>query len=220
MSPLFITFEGVDGAGKTSQAWRLWRHLNDTGRRADLIWEPGATGLGEHIRQLLLDYSGVFHIDQNAELFLFAAARAQLVNEKLRPMLEQGLIVVSDRYADSTIAYQGYGRGIDLKIVTDVVNAATSGLKPDLTFLLDLSPHEGLARKRHGIQLPLFRQEFPDRLEQEPLDFHQRVRQGYLEMAAQEPERWFVVDATESRDEIEAIVRQRVATLLSAKERR
>ncbi len=215
MSPLFITFEGVDGAGKGTQAWRLWRHLNREGYPAHLTWEPGATWLGDHLRQILVDGLLQAHITPTAEVFLFAAARTQLVETTIRPLLSQGFVVVSDRYMDSTIAYQGFGRCLDINMVRHICEIATGGLLPDLTILLDIAPEAGLARKK-GVSRPLWAE---DRFEEEEIDFSRRVRQGYLELAAAEPERWLVMDATESQDEIEAIIWQRVAALLSAKER-
>lgn len=211
---MFITFEGVDGAGKTSQAWRLWRRLNREGYPSQLTWEPGATKLGEHLRQTLLDYWLQLDITPVAELLLFSAARTQLVETTLRPLLSQGIIVVSDRYVDSTIAYQGYGRRLAIDLVRQVCEIATAGLLPNLTVLLDIPAEQGLARKK-GLSRPLWPE---DRFEEEELGFSRRVRLGYLELAAGEPERWFVVDATESQDEIEAIVWRQVMALLSARE--
>lgn len=209
---MFITFEGVDGAGKTSQAWRLWRRLNREGYPSQLTWEPGATNLGEHIRQVLLEAWRGLEITPLAELLLFVAARAQLVERVIRPLLSQDIIVVNDRYVDSSIAYQGYGRGLAIDLVRQICEIATGGLMPHLTVLLDISAEQGLARKK-GVSHPLWRD---DRFEEEEVNFSRRVRQGYLELAAGEPERWLVVDATESQDEIEAIVWQRVGALLSS----
>jgi dTMP kinase len=141
-----------------------------------------------------------------AELLLFNVSRAQLVTEVIRPNLEDGKVVISDRYADSTTAYQSYGRGLDLAMVSVVNNAAIQGLNPDLTILLDMSVEAGLARKRGKKQ---------DRFEQENIAFHQRVREGYLKLAADEPERWLVVDATQSKGKIAKIIWQKVNQLLS-----
>lgn len=141
-----------------------------------------------------------------SELLLFNASRAQLVSEVIQPSLGTGKAVICDRYTDSTVAYQSYGRGLDLATVAAVNNTAAQGLKPDLTILLDIPPEEGLARTRVRKQ---------DRFEQEDIDFHQRVRQGYLELAAREPERWLVVDATQSKEEIAAIIWHRVSQLFS-----
>jgi dTMP kinase len=142
------------------------------------------------------------------ELFLFAASRAQLTSEVIRPALEREEIVISDRFSDSTVAYQGYGRGLDLSLIEIVNNAATQGLRPDLIVLLDAEVEKGLGRKQFK----------KDRFEREEIAFHQRVREGYLKMAAQEPERWFVVDASKPKAEIEKIVWERVKQLLSLRQ--
>jgi len=141
------------------------------------------------------------------ELLLFNASRAQLITEVIQPNLREGKVVICDRYADSTIAYQSYGRGLDIKIVTAINNAATQGLKPDLTILLDMSVEDGLARKSSRKQ---------DRFEQEDIAFHQRVRNGYLKLAANDPERWLIIDATQSKREISQTIWQRVNLILSS----
>ena len=202
---LFITFEGGEGCGKSVQARALYRRLSQLAIPVILTYEPGGTPFGVKIARLLKWTQGT-DISPMTELLLFNASRAQLLTQVIQPNLESGQVVIVDRYADSTIAYQGYGRGLGLEIVQAVNNAATQGLKPDLTILLDMSEEEGLARKGAEKQ---------DRFEQEDIAFHQRVREGYLEMAANEPERWLVVDARQSKAKISEIIWQRVSQLLS-----
>ncbi len=202
---LFITFEGGEGCGKSFQAKALYRRLKRRASPALLTHEPGGTPLGRKLRRQLKRTEGS-DISPLAELFLFNASRAQLVDEVIKPALGRGEIVVCDRFADSTAAYQSYGRGLALETVTAVNNAATGGLQPDLTVLLDIPPQSGLERKgeqRH------------DRFEQEALAFHQRVRDGYLKLAAGEPERWLVIDATLPKAKVEQIIWQHVTRLIS-----
>jgi len=200
---LFITFEGGEGCGKSVQAKALYKRLLRLAIPVILTCEPGGTPIGNRIAHWL---KWAEDISPLAELMLFNAARAQLVNEVIRPELENGKIIICDRYADSTTAYQGYGRGLDLEMVKAINNSATQGLMPDLTILLDVSVEEGLGRKKT---------EGRDRFEQEDLAFHQRVRDGYLKLAASEPQRWLVVDAAKSKEEIAKIIWQRVSQLLS-----
>ncbi len=169
-----------------------------------LTHEPGVTAIGERIMRLL-KWSGKMEITPIAELLLFNASRAQHVQEVIRPALSKGKVVICDRYAESSVAYQGYGRGIDMATVESVNGVATGGLKPDLTVLLDLSGESGLARKGG---------EKADRFHKEAAAFHRRVRKGYLKMAKEEPERWLVIDAEKSKDEIAGIIWQRVSKLL------
>lgn len=197
---LFVTFEGPEGAGKTTQARRLLQRFRHIGREAILTREPGGTQLGDAVRELVLPERG-FSINARAETLLYCVARAQLVDEIIRPALEQGLIVISDRYADSTLAYQAFGRGLDQAQVYRVLEFATGGLRPDVTFLLDLSAAEGLARKQS-----LFRAGFSDewnRYEQESIAFHERIREGYRRLVEAGPKRWRVLDASGSADEVE-----------------
>jgi len=201
---LFITFEGGEGSGKSSQAGVLYRRLCKLAVPALLTHEPGVTSLGKKISRWLKWTQGV-DISPVAELLLFNTSRAQLVTEIIRPNLESGKVVICDRYADSTTAYQGYGRGLDLPTVVVVNAAGTLGLKPDLTVLLDMPVKEGLARKGSKKR---------DRFEEENKNFHQRVREGYLKLAAAEPERWLVIDATESKEKIAGIIWQRVSRML------
>ncbi len=202
---LFITFEGGEGSGKSSQARALYRRLVQSAVPALLTHEPGATRLGDRIARVL-KWAQAIDISPVAELLLFNVSRAQLVAEVIRPALESGKVVVCDRFVDSTIAYQGYGRGLDLRMVKEVNDATVFGLRPDLTVLLDVLPEVGLTRKRKKKR---------DRFEQENLAFHQRIRAGYLELAAAEPERWLVVAANQPRDQIARIIWDRVSELLS-----
>jgi len=201
---LFITFEGGEGSGKSVQAKALYRRLTKSAIPALLTHEPGGTPFGNKLGRWLKWVQGAA-LSPLVELMLFNASRAQLVTEVIKPNLKSGKVVISDRYADSTTAYQGYGRGLDLEMVKATNNAATQGLKPDLAILLDISTEEGLARKRKR----------QDRFEREELSFHHRVRKGYLKMAADEPERWLVVDASQSKREITKTIWQRVSQLLS-----
>jgi len=202
---LFITFEGGEGTGKSLQARTLYRKLLKLAIPVVLIHEPGGTPLGKRIGRWL-KWSQVTGIPPLTELLLFNASRSQLVTEVIQTSLKEGKNIICDRYTDSTTAYQSYGRGLDLRMVEMVNNAATQGLKPALTVLLDMPPEEGLARKSSKHQ---------DRFEQEGIPFHHRVREGYLKLAAKEPERWLVIDATQSKDRIARIIWERVSSLLS-----
>jgi len=203
---LFITFEGGEGCGKSVQAKELYRRLSQLAIPALLTHEPGGTPFGKKLGRWLKWTQGV-DIPPLTELMLFNASRAQLVTEVIRPNLESGKVVISDRYADSTTAYQGYGRGLDIEMVKAVNNAATQGVKPSLTILLYIPAEKGLARKRAKRQ---------DRFEREALAFHQRVREGYLKLVTDEPERWLVVDGSQSKRKIAEIIWQRVSQLLSS----
>lgn len=201
---LFITFEGGEGCGKTSQAGTLYRRLLKMAVPALLTHEPGVTPIGQKITRWL-KWSQDIKLSPTTELLLFNASRAQLVSDVIRPALASGKTVICDRYADSTTAYQGYGRGLELDTVIAVNRAGAMGLSPDLTILLDIPAEEGFARKGR---------DRPDRFEMEDLPFHQRVRQGYLKLAAAEPERWLVIDAAQSRDKIAEIIWQKVSQRL------
>ena len=204
---LFITFEGGEGCGKSVQTKELYRRLSQLAIPVLLTHEPGGTPFGKKLGRWIKWAQGT-DISPLAELMLFNASRAQLVTEVIQPNLESGKVVISDRYADSTTAYQSYGRGLDLAMVKATNNAATQGLKPDLTILLDISAEKGLARKKGKRQ---------DRFEQEGIAFHQRVREGYLKMVADDPQRWLVVDASQSKRKIAEIIWQRVSQLLSSR---
>jgi len=207
---LFATFEGPDGCGKTTQIARLADWLRGAGHDVIATREPGGTPIGDQVREVL-------HASHNrsmrptAELLLYCASRAQLVEDIIRPHLARGGVVLSDRYADSSLAYQGYGRGIDLDALRAVLDFATGGLRPDLTLLLDMNVEEGLRRRKgSGGEW--------NRLDQETIEFHRRVREGYLSLAHAEPERWLVIDAARSPDEVQAAIRAAVEERLRATE--
>lgn len=195
----FITLEGVEGSGKTTQAGLLARALREGGYRVGVTHEPGGTRAGEAIRAILLDPAS--SLDVAVELLLILADRAQHVREKLRPALKAGEIVISDRYSDSTVAYQGYGRGVDLTLLAELNRFASDGLAPDLTILLDCPVETGLARTRarHGADA-----RSPDRFEGEDVRFHRRVRAGFLEIARAEPGRVVVIDSTRAPEAVAA----------------
>ncbi|MDP2743849.1 MAG: dTMP kinase [Dehalococcoidia bacterium] len=199
-----ITFEGTEGSGKSTQARRLWRRLCRAGIPAILTREPGGTDLGDDVRRILKKKRATAVLP-SAELMLFAASRAQLVEEVLRPALKQGKVVVCDRYTDSTIAYQHYGRGLDIGLIRRVNDSATRGLRPDLVIFMSLPPETGLGRKKNAGN---------DRFESEELAFHRRVWRGYQELAAAEPARWLVVDGTLPPLQTGRIIWQRVNQLL------
>ena len=195
----FITVDGPDGGGKTTQAERLATHLRDLGMAVHLTREPGGTWLGERIRELLLERTGsTAQTDPLADALLFDAARRQLVQEVIRPRLDDGATVICARFTDSTLAYQGYGAGIEIDVLRRLNDLATDGLRPDLTIILDVPVEAGLARKAPG-DVTRFEAEFD-------LDFHRRVREGFLALASAEPERIAVVDATGDIDPVGAAI--------------
>jgi dTMP kinase len=197
---LFITFEGVEGCGKSTQSRLLYRRLNNLAVPSLLIHEPGITAIGNKITRLL-KWSKDIYISPLSELLLFNASRSQLIEEVILPALKEGKIVICDRYADSTTAYQGYGRGLKLEIVAAANNIATQGLKPDLTILLDVPVEKGLKRKDDAA---------PDRFHTEKLNFHRHVREGYLKLATAEPGRWLVIDGTQSKNIVSGIIWEKV----------
>ena len=199
---LFITFEGGEGCGKSTQARLLLRKLEQQGIPTILTHEPGGTALGNEIRILLKRKHGS-SISPQAELFLFAASRVQLVAQLIRPALQEGKVVICDRFTYSTIVYQGYGRGLDLATVSVVNTMATGNLNPDLTILLDMPSEQGLERRRRS----------KDRFELEDLSFHHRVREGYLKMATAEPDRWLLIDASLAKAKIAEIIWDKVRKL-------
>ena len=201
---LFITFEGGEGSGKSVQSRALYDRLSELATPAVLTHEPGGTPIGDRISRWL-KWAEDSDISPLAELLLFNASRSQLVDTVIKPNLENGKVVICDRFADSTTVYQGYGRGLDLEVVKTVNNAATRGLLPDLTVLLDLPAEEGLARKKSKRQ---------DRFEKEKVAFHERVREGYLKLAAREPKRWLVVDARQGKEKIAELIWVKVSQLL------
>jgi dTMP kinase len=191
----FITIEGPDGGGKTTQAERLTAHLRGLGTPVHLTREPGGTWLGERIRELLLERTGsVAPTDPLADALLFDAARRQLVREVIGPQLGAGTTIVCARFTDSTLAYQGYGAGLDIDLLRQLNDIATDGLHPDLTLLLDVPVEAGLARKAPG-DVTRFEAEYD-------LGFHERVRDGFLAIAAAEPDRIAIVDATGAIDDV------------------
>ena len=187
---LFITFEGGDGCGKTTQIKLLDEYLQSKGYKTLVTREPGAKGLGVKLREILLNYDG--EVSPTCESFLFLADRAQHVDCIIKPALEKGVIVLCDRHTDSTVAYQGYGRGLDLDQIHKLNNIATSGLKPDLTILLDVDLETSQARVGDE----------KDRMESAGVEFFQKVRQGFLEIAKQEPERVKVINSGDSIENI------------------
>jgi dTMP kinase len=201
---LFVTFEGGEGCGKSLQSRNLYHRLVKASRPAILIREPGGTLLGQKVRYLLKQACDI-SISPLTELFLFNASRSQLVQDIIQPALKDEKVVICDRFSDSTIAYQSYGRGLDLSVVKQVNQLAVQGLKPDLTILLDVPPEIGLSRKKAGSN---------DRFEKENVVFHQKVRKGFLTLAAEEPQRWLVIDSLLSPDHIGELIWQKVALLL------
>lgn len=191
---LFITFEGADGCGKTTQMELLAKYLKNNGKDVLLTREPGGKGLGEKVREILLNYNGP--VSDRCESFLFLADRAQNIDIIVNPAVSQGKIVLCDRHIDSTVAYQGYGRGLDIERINKLNDIATNGKKPDLTFVFDIDIETSM--KRVGKE--------KDRMESAGIDFHNRVREGYLELAKQEPQRIKVLDATNTIEEIHSNV--------------
>ena len=206
MKGLFISFEGIEGTGKTIQSKLLSEYLTKKGLRVVLTEEPGGTRIGRSIRDILLaiDNSNMTPL---TELFLYNASRVQHVKEVIIPAIKQGKVVITDRFSDSTVAYQGYGRGIALDLINAMQHTVMEGLKPDKTILLDLDVATGLKRNR-GINKE-------DRLELEDISFHKRVRDGYHVLAEKEPERIHVIDASKSIEHIHDSVKNVVEELLS-----
>lgn len=210
---MFITFEGPEGGGKSTQIKLLAGWLRERGCDVLTTREPGGTRIGDGARALLLNPEHV-EMQPEAEILLYSAARAQLVGEVIRPHLSRGGIVLCDRYADSTLAYQGYGRRLDLNALRMITAFATGNLKPDLVICLDLPVLDGLQRKRASASAG---SDDWNRIEREELEFHERVRAGYLELARMDGERWWVVNARQSVEQAQAAIRARVEPLLSIK---
>lgn len=206
MPGVFITLEGPEGSGKTYQIAALGDCLRQQGYDVLQTREPGGTAIGDQVRAILGNLENTA-MRPRTEILLFQASRAQLVEEVLRPHLESGGVVVCDRYADSTLAYQGYGHGFDLKQLRSLIEFATGGLKPDLTLLLDVDVREGLRRKTRGGEW--------NRLDAYAVEFHERVRRGYLEMARQDPQRWVKVDAAQPPEQVQAVLREIVLSRLA-----
>jgi len=199
----FISFEGGEGCGKSTHSRLLLKKLEQQNVPAILTHEPGGTPLGDELRKALKKKRR-YPVSPQAELFLVAASRAQLVSEAIRPALEAGKVVICDRFTDSTMVYQGYGRGLDFTAITMVNNMATRHLNPDLIVLLDIPPERGLARKGS----------LKDRFEVEDPSFHRRVREGYLKLAGADPDRWLVIDASLPKAKVAGIIWDRVSRLL------
>ena len=204
---MFITFEGPEGSGKTLQLAKLVDYLEEYNFPVLATREPGGTTIGEQIREVLHKLENT-KMHPRTELLLYQASRAQHVEQVILPNLEQGKIVLCDRYADSTLAYQGYGHQLDLDQLSRLINYATGGLKPDMTLMLDIDAEEGLRRRQQGGEW--------NRLDAYELEFHQRVRKGYFELVQKEPERWVKIDAGQTIEEVQRAIRQVVMQRLGA----
>jgi dTMP kinase len=202
---MFITFEGPEGSGKTTQVARLAEFLEARGYQVLKTREPGGTGIGDQVRDILLDRGNTAMLPRT-EILLFQASRAQLVEEVILPHIEKGWVVICDRFADSTIAYQGYGHGRDLERLRLIVDYAVQGLKPDMTILLDLDVEQGLARRSLGGSW--------NRLDAYEPEFYQRVRRGYLDLVQNEPERWAVIDASSPAEAVQEKISSAVLSRL------
>jgi len=213
MRGVFVTFEGGEGSGKTTHLKHLAHYLHDLGDEVVETRDPGGTTIGKEIRELLLSPESAATSD-SAELLLYEASRAQLVREVITPAIARGAVVLCDRFTDSTLAYQGFGRGLDQNLIRQLNLFTTGGLVPDLTILLDLDPRIGLERCTRSIRAG---RAFRDRIAAEPLAFHQRIREGYLTLAREEPDRVRVIDASLSVAQIEAAVKDEVGRLKRAR---
>jgi len=211
MPGLFVSFEGGEACGKSTQVARLVEKLESIGRQVIAIREPGSTRAGEAIRNLLLHSEQGLTLTPAAELLLFGASRAQLIEEVIRPALHAGKIVLADRFTDSTTVYQGIARGIGLKFIRKMEEFVCAGLRPAVTFLLDLDL-ETIRNRRLRRVRPV---NSPDRMEELPPEFHQKVREGYLQLAREFPERIKIVDAARSADEVEAAIWKEIDAILS-----
>jgi dTMP kinase len=220
---MFISFEGGEGTGKTTQAQLLRDRLTERGHKCLLVHEPGGTVLAERLRPLI---KGEISMSYSAELFLFSAARAELVSTVIKPSLKAGIIVVTDRYVDSTTAYQGYGRRLSLEQVRAINTIATQQVMPDLTLFMDVEPEDALKRLS-PIQVRLSLDESAPQIggrqddenqrkfEEEAMEFHMRVRQGYLKLAKEEPDRWVKVDASRSKEDVRETIWEKVKSVLT-----
>jgi dTMP kinase len=205
---MFITFEGSEGSGKSTQITLLATYLKELGYQIKTTREPGGTQIGEQVRLCLHDV-GNTDMTPAAEVLLYSASRSQLVEEVIKPALAEGKIILSDRYADSTLAYQGYGRQLDLVALTSITQFATGGLRPDLTIFLDIDVEEGLTRRTAG-------DEEMNRMDLQRLEFYQRVRQGYLTLAAAEPNRWIIIDAGRPASQVQDDIRRCLVNFLGS----
>jgi dTMP kinase len=211
MSGILITFEGGEASGKSTQVARLVRRLEATGQPVTVVHDPGTTEVGKAIRQLLLHGRESNSLNDMTELLLFGASRSQLISEIIRPALAQGRIVVSDRFADSTVVYQGHARGLSTRFIGELQSFLLADIRPKLTFVLDLDLPT--MRKRQLRRVRPVNQ--PDRLEQLPDEFHQRVREGYLELARREADRIRLLDGSLPEKEIEEIIWKECNAILS-----
>lgn len=202
---MFLTLEGPEGSGKTSQIPELAEFIRSLGYRVLLTREPGGTDIGNQIRNVLTSLDNKA-LNPRAETLLFLAARAQLVEEVIRPAVKDGFVVISDRYADATLAYQGYGHGVDLKILHNLLDFATGGLQPDLKILLDIDVKSGLQRKTDCGEW--------NRLDAYSISFHERVRNGYLDMAEADPHHWVVIDANQDLQTVQEELRSAIHQFL------
>jgi dTMP kinase len=202
---IFITVEGCEGAGKSTQAKLLADHLTNQGYQVLVTREPGGTVIGEKIRGILLDRNH-WELTPSVELLLYLASRSQLVSQVIKPALEEGQVVISDRFHHSTLAYQGGARALDMPLVRKINEFATEGILPDMTFLLDLPPEIGLERKGSYDE---------DRMEGQGIEFHQKVRQAFLSLAGEEPERIVVIDANQAMEKISSSINQHMKALLA-----
>lgn len=213
MKGTFITFEGGEGSGKSTQARLLSGHLKQEGYEVVTTREPGGTGIGDAIRAILLNLE-LSEMGNITELLLLAASRAQNVCERIEPALERGAIVICDRFIDSTLAYQGYGRNFDLKLLKSLNRLATGGVTPDLTILLDLPPEIGLERSK-ALDKAEAKQGEGDRFEQEDIEFHRRLRKGFFEIASQDPDRFRKIEVQEDVEATQKLVIEIVEEFLT-----
>ncbi|MFQ5942901.1 MAG: dTMP kinase [Anaerolineales bacterium] len=202
----FVTLEGPEGGGKSTQAKQLADHLKSQGQDVLFTREPGGTEIGDQIRHVIMSLENKT-MSPEAEFLLFSASRAQVVRELIQPHLERGGLVVCDRFYDSSLAYQGYGHELDLKLLRTITEFVTGGTAPDLTILLDLTSELGLERRRQDGHW--------NRLDDYDLEFHERVREGYLKLADAEPDRWVAIDAAQTEHEIQEQIREVVAKRLA-----
>ncbi len=207
IQPMLITFEGPEGSGKTTQIKKLAEHLRDQGHAVTTTREPGGTAIGDRIRQVLFDHAHQ-EMQPRTEILLFLASRSQHTEEVIRPALDRGEIVLCDRYRDSTLAYQGYGHGVDLAALDQLNDFATGGLVPDLTLLLDVGARTGLRRRADDGGW--------NRLDAYDLAFHGRVREGFHKLAAADPGRWVVIDAEQGIEAVQGVIRAVVMARIAA----
>lgn len=203
---MLITFEGIEGSGKTTQIELLSNHLEQKGHRIIRTREPGGTAFGEALRSVLLKKG--FHVFPLSELLVFMAMRAQHMEEVIMPALQDGITVICDRFVDATYAYQGYGRKIDLGVIETLNRLVTKGIRPNLTILMNVTAERGLKRKAAASAI--------DRIEAEDMSFHQRVKKGYEKLAKEDPKRFFVVDGSLKVEAIHEIVRTKVGNILKS----